>query len=391
MIGHYFIRQCHPISMLMVVAGSLIASASFSQGLYNGTDIRVDGTNLYVDGEIFNEGTLQNSGAVALTGDWKSEGKYNGKGTVELYGDRPQKITHYNQAIETLIVNGPGTKYIKGRLNVAAQLLLKDGIVEVSSDDMLKLEAKAVALGGSSRSYVDGALTVNGPGYRYFPLGKNGNFAPIEFMDAAGFNLEYSVEAFENAPPVSIDNIIVRDGLYWQRKDIKGFFGGSRVSIDFQRTYFENPENVVLLAGSSWDEPFTTISNIEHSRETDKITTRVAIVSPLIMLGEVSTRWTEADFYLPTALSPHASQTANESVKIFGHRLRADQFVFQVFSRHGDLVFESRSLQYMMDNGWDGRTSSGVELMTGTYPYRLSAFDKTGKKFDKKGVMTIVR
>lgn len=391
MKGYYHIKQCYLPCALLVAAGSLIAPASFSQGLYNGTDIRIDGTNLYVDGEIFNEGTLQNSGAVALTGDWKSEGKYNGNGAVELYGDRPQKITHYNQAFETLIVNGSGTKYVKGRLNIDAQLLLKDGIVEVSTDDMLKLDAKAVAIGGSTRSYIDGALTVNGPGYRYFPIGKNGNFAPIEFIDATGLNIEYSVEAFENAPPVSIDNIIVRNGLYWHRKDIKGSFRESRVAIDFQRTYFGNPENVVLLAGSGWDEPFAMVSDIEHSTETDKITTRVAISSPIIMLGEVSTRWTEADFYLPTALSPHASQTANESVKIFGHRLRADQFVFQVFSRHGDLVFESRSLQHMMDNGWDGRTSSGVELMTGTYPYRLSAFDKTGKKFDKKGVITIVR
>jgi hypothetical protein len=28
--------------------------------------------------------------------------------------------------------------------------------------------------------------------------------------------------------------------------------------------------------------------------------------------------------------------------------------------------------------------------MTGTYPYRLTAFDKTGSKFERAGVITIV-
>jgi hypothetical protein len=33
---------------------------------------------------------------------------------------------------------------------------------------------------------------------------------------------------------------------------------------------------------------------------------------------------------------------------------------------------------------------NGVELTSGTYPYRLTAFDKTGSKFEKAGVITIV-
>ncbi len=383
-----------PYSMpcaMAVLACSFFVPAAFCQGLYNGAEMHVSGTNLHVEGEFVNDGTFENSGAIALTGDWKSPGEYRGRGSVEVNGNHPQRIIHNNQTIETLIVNGWGTKYIKGRLNIGAQLLLTDGIVEVSADDVLKLRDRAVALGGSTGSFVDGPLTVSGPGYRYLPLGKNGSFAPIEFMDVEGHNTEYSVEVFENAPAISVDNIIVRNALYWYRKDIRGNFGGSRIAIDYDPAYFSNTEKMILLAGSTWEAPFAIITDVEHSTETDKLSTRVPVLSPIIMLGEITQRWTDADFYLSTALSPHASQTVNESVRIFGQRLRADQFRFQVFSRHGELVFESLSLQEMISNGWDGRTNTGVELMTGTYPYRLSAFDKTGKAFNRNGVITIIR
>ena len=378
------------IAAVMSYATASLAPACYAQGMYNESNIYIGAVDVYVDGEIINDGRLDNDGLVSVTGDWQSKGKYKGSGTVALLGNSPQKIFNYGQAIQTLIVDGWGTKYIKGDMRIGKQLQLKDGIVEVSRQDALKLEEDAYATGGSASSYVDGALTVEGSGYKFFPIGKNGNYAPIEFVEVQAESAEYSVEVFEDAPLVAVEDIIVRKSLYWQRKDISGNFGGSAVAIDYDRGYFENPDKITLLAGTSWEAPFAPIHDLDHSAETNKVTTRILISAPIIMLGEISERWREADFYLSTALSPHATQTANQNVKIFGERLSSDQFRFQVFNRWGDLVYETTSLEYMTANGWSGHSLSGNALTTGTYPYRLSAFDKSGQKFEKKGVITII-
>jgi len=361
-----------------------------AQGVFNGSTIYISGANVYIDGEIFNTGTLQNDGNVSFSGDWESKGQYKGDGIVEAKGNSPQVIAHHDQRIDRLIINGWGTKYIKGRLNITRELTLQEGIVEVSSKDVLRLKEQAVATGGSPESFVDGALTVSGNGYKYFPIGKHGSYAPIEFLNVKGEPSEYSVEVFENAPVVSVDNVIVRKALYWHRRDIVGTFGSSAVAVSFEPSYFDNPDDIILVTGTDWESPFSAVSDVELSNGSKKVVTSINISTPIIMLGEISQQWTEADFYFSTALSPNAARDENRSVRIFGERLTDDGFHFQVFNRWGNLVYENTSLAEMSSNGWDGRSTKGGNLTSGTYPYRLTAVDKTGRKFEKKGVITII-
>lgn len=363
---------------------------AWSQGMFNESALYVNGVNVYVDGELTNRGILQNDGTISVTGDWESKGEYNGGGALELNGSAPQKISHYGQEVHKLVIDGWGTKYIKGEINISSLLALNNGIVEVSGGDLLNLRENAVTEGGSPDSYVDGALTVEGVGYRFFPIGKNGTYAPIEFINVQGENTQYALEVFEDAPVISVQDIIVRNALYWHRTDIRGTFSSSPVAVDYDRSYFQTPEKIILLSGTSWDEDFAVIDQVGHSTETDKITTLIPISSPIILLGESSETWTQADFYFSTALSPHASHAENHKVKIFGGRLSPEGFRFQVFDRWGILIYENISLEEMSSNGWDGRTTAGTEMATGTYPYRMTAMDKTGQKLERKGVITII-
>ena len=373
----------------IVLAGFIFCPGTYGQGLYNQSALFIRG-NVHVDGDLINSGKLDNEGHISITRDWESSGQYNGVGVVTVSGNNPQRIEHYNQGIHTLTIDGGGTKYIKGIVNITTLLNLNHGIVQVSAADQLKLAKDLTITGGSANSYVDGALLVEGTGYKFFPVGKNGTYAPIEFLDATGKELVYSMEVFENAPAISIDNVIVRDGVYWHRKDIAGQFNGSPVAIDFDPTYFRSSDKIVMVTGSDWEEPFLALTDVLKSSETDKISTQTIITTPIIMLGEISERWAEADFYFSTALSPNATRADNRKVKVFGDRLLSDQFHFQVFNRWGDMVYESYSLEDMVTNGWDGRAISGDELVGGAYPYRLTAVDKTGKQFEKKGFITIL-
>ena len=383
----------HHVTRRIILGITLCLCASFAgsaQGVYNASNIRVDGVEIHINGEVNNTGVLDNDGLIAFTGDWSNNGKYKGQGTVEARGHGPQKISHNSQNVGRLSVNGWGTKYINGKITVTHELLLQAGIVEVSYDDMLKMSQDAVVAGGSSLSFIDGALTVEGNGYKFFPIGKKGTYAPIEFLDVTAPLAEYSMEVFENPPLVAVEDVVVKNTHYWQRKDLLGTFGSSAVAIDYDPSRFTNPDQIILVTGSDWDERFAAIRDVEQSQETKKVITKVQVSSPIIMLGEVYERWMEADFYLSTALSPNASRDENRKVKVFGDRLADDGFRFQVFNRWGELVYENASLDEMTSNGWDGRGKHDGVLATGTYPYRLTAVDKIGRKFEKKGVITIV-
>ncbi|HEX8040164.1 MAG TPA: gliding motility-associated C-terminal domain-containing protein [Chryseosolibacter sp.] len=384
-LSNYIFRS---LILLVVVPGCQQISAA--QGLFNASSIFIDGADVFVAGDVTNEGTLSNNGTIAFSGDWKSRGPYSGTGVLKATGSKSQRISHFNQDVHTLIVQGWGTKYIRGEMNITNELHLIEGIVEVSSGDELRLAGAAVIFGGSSDSYVDGPLTQEGTGYKFFPLGKNGTYAPIEYLDVRGEGSEYSVAFFDHAPGVQVEDAIVRKGLCWMRTDRRGNFGGSAVSVDYGQVFSEGPEKMIMLTGTGWDDPFLIISDVHQSPETNKLSTTIDIHAPIIMLGEISTLWNGSDFYFPNALSPNAVNVENRKAKIFGERLSADNFHFTVFNRWGAVVYETSSLDSMKDNGWDGISQGGEQLLAGAYPYKLTGLDKFGKKFEKKGIITIV-
>lgn len=378
------------VTTVAIAAGSGSVVTVFSQGIYNESHLHVNGVDVYVDGHVTNGGTLDNDGLISFTGNWSSEGKYKGRGVVSAAGTSPQIIAHFGQQMGRLFIGGGGAKYIGGSLSVASELTLSQGIVHVASDDALKLLADATVSGGSSETFVDGALTVAGTGYKFFPIGKNGTYAPIEFLDVKGTDAEYSVEVFEHAPMVTVENVILQRSIYWQRKDIGGSFGGSAIALGFNRENFDQPPNILLVTGSGWDDPFVPVEDLYHSTETDKVITNIEVSQPIMMLGEASGEWRDSRFYFSTALSPNAARPENKTVKIFGDGLRDVDFAFEVFNRWGDRVFQTSSLASMSSNGWDGRNNKGSLLMSGSYPYRLTAVDKLGRKIEKKGVITII-
>lgn len=383
----------HPFffAILALAANAVsISPDAIGQGIYNESNLYINGADIFIDGEIQNSGNIDNRGMVYVTGDWDNEGNYTGDGVFEFAGPSSQIISHNDQKVRTVIVSGAGPKYLKGSLNITDALHLNYGILHVSGDASLQMDARARIFGGHEDSFVDGPITATGTGYKFFPTGKNGTYAPIAFEDVQGRPATYKVEVFEEAPAISVENVIIRHAIYWQRTDLHGQFGGSKVSATYDPAHYSQPENMRFVTGVDWDQPFMTVSNIPHPTDANKLTTNLAIVAPLILLGEISDTWKEADLYFSTALSPHAAFSENRSVKLFGERMVDDQFRFQVFNRWGKLVYESTSRDEMAANGWDGRTFGGQALGSGAYPYRISGFDKMGMKLEKKGVITII-
>ena len=367
------------------------------QDLTSSTNLYIPaGLEFHLDGDFTNSGFIQNQGSFFVSGNWINATVYQGLGTVILNGASEQNFSNNENAVFHLMIDGTGTKHIVGKLPISNKLSLFSGIVTITDDDTLFLAETASVAGGSSESYVDGAFTYEGTGYKFFPIGKNGNYLPIELLNVTGINPITSLEAFENPPPINAPpSIGVYSRVYWQRKNIKGTFTGSPLVIGYPiPDTYTNRHVINVLQSEALDKPFSDMGDVDVSFGGDlskvvsesNLTGNVFLIGTSIPIGGIP-----GEFYLSTSLSPHASNTDNQLVKIFGNQLVEENFHLMVFNRWGLLVFESTSLHSMITTGWDGRRKGNGDLLpSGAYPFVLRAVTTTGETFEKKGMISIV-
>ncbi len=91
-------------------------------------------------------------------------------------------------------------------------------------------------------------------------------------------------------------------------------------------------------------------------------------------------------FYIPNVFSPNRSTTANNDLfGVFSGEISAEGFLLRVYSRWGELVFESRNPQ----TRWDG-TYKNQTALPGVYLYQLELFTCDGL-VKKSGDVTLIR
>jgi gliding motility-associated-like protein len=89
------------------------------------------------------------------------------------------------------------------------------------------------------------------------------------------------------------------------------------------------------------------------------------------------------DLFVPDAFSPN-NDGNNDCLKVFSNCL--DEVLFRVYSRWGELIYESTEI-----NGcWDG-TYHGKELNSGAYAYTVKATLTDGTEVDIKGNTTLFK
>lgn len=369
----------------------------YSQDLTNQTSFFIPaGLELHLDGNFINDGFIQNQGSFFVTGDWKNTNVYQGIGKVILEGDVRQDFYNNKNAVFHLVVDGPGVKHITDLLPVTNQLDLFQGIVEVNDQDTLLLAENATATGGSIDSYVEGEFTHTGTGLKFFPIGKNGNYNPVDMLNISGIQPITSLELFENLPEIkSPAGIKVYTAVYWQRKTIGGTFIDSPLSIGYTiPDNYTNRHVIEVVEGDELNTEFSSLGRVTVTYDDvlDKLTTENGSTRKFFAIGESNPKeGIEGEFYISTSLAPRATSLDNQVVKIFGNVLIGENFKFLVFNRWGLLVYESGSLEQMILNGWDGRSQgTGDYLPAGAYPYVLRALTADGGSMERKGIISIV-
>jgi hypothetical protein len=381
-----------------LVFGTLLLCACIlqAQDLSNQTSIFIpEGMELHL-GSVDNSGFIQNQGTLRVRGDWQNNNVYQGVGTLWLTGETGQSVFNNRNAVTNLVVDGGGVKTIRGTLPVTGACELLHGLVQVEDNDTLYLMPNAVVSGGSALSYVDGPLISAGTGYKFFPIGSNGRYFPVELLNVSGIQPVNELRVTEGVPALKLPaGSSAYSDVYWSRKTISGVFNRSPVALTYPiDDGYTNRYKVEIYQGADLGASFTALgeATITDSEGITRVTSGSDLTGSFFMIGGlIPPSGVEGKFYMSTSLSPRAANADNHYVRIFGNEFSEESFHFMVYNRWGLLIYENRSLQDMITRGWDGRhKSSGEYIPSGAYPYMLRARTKQGEIVEIKGVISMV-
>ncbi|CAN5354685.1 hypothetical protein BH10BAC4_BH10BAC4_09140 [soil metagenome] len=381
-----YVKRAALISLCTIASNA----ACLGQDINNTTNLFLSsGLQVATSGMIVNDGFIQNQGAIALKGNWLNRSVYQGTGSITLNGS-DQLLSNNNQAIDHLVADGGGIKTLAGNLLITSKIDFIKGIFLVADSDSLVFDSNCRVKNASQLSYVDGAVSTRGTGYKFYPVGTGGEYHPLELIEIEGIDPIIEVEVFQNMPTIKTSApASIYSSIYWSRKIISGTFQQSPVTLSYDVSSV-NSVRLVLAYGESLVSEFTLLNNltVQSSNGTNVVGSRKPINGNLFVLGEVPVDPPRQQ-YFSTSLSPNAANPMNRVVKVFGDNPNPSVFSFQVFNRWGILVFESTSYSSMSNDGWDGK-QNGSSLASGAYPYHLKMIDISGNAVIHNGFITII-
>ena len=393
----------HSFSLLL---SALLLSAIglpkvFGQALYVGTEqvvtIRPD-TRLTLEGNLFNHGTLINQGTLRVSGDWRNEATYaDGPGSEVALVGADQIIDHRGQAFHHLSVRGAGTKELQSAAWIIDTLTLDEGVLRSSEATPLVLEATATVAGGSSEAYVAATMVYRGTGRRRFPLGLAGAYLPLTLTNVEGETPALRVSVVAPNPAASPDESLARvsSARYWRLETVGGTFTGSPVELAVNRG--DGLDDLIGAVVAQSAEPggqFVSVGQSDQSGDAVQgtITSADPVNQSIVAVGVTSLFSVENQVLVPSAFAPDAPNPTNRSVKIYASTLRSESFLFRIFDRWGNLVYQTASLTDAQEQGWEGRRRPDrSSAPAGVYQYHLRGLFENGTPVNQSGTITLFR
>ena len=156
---------------------------------------------------------------------------------------------------------------------------------------------------------------------------------------------------------VDLTNGIWQDIVVWNWDYNDGYFGSDSISY---HSYSDTGSFVVML---------TTISEYNCI---DTLT-KIVVIS-------------DYNLYIPNTFTPFSTDdNLNDIFKAYG--IGVVKFKMDIFSRWGDRIFNSDSLDY----GWDGTSYEGNQVPVGIYIYLIEAENIYGEIFKYHGQVKLIR
>ncbi len=356
-------------------------------------------TDLFVNSNLFNESELLNEGSLTLKRDYINTGTYEDlpSALVLLEGDTVQQIKTKDQ-INKLVVNGLGDKILLSNLDSKGEIKLIVGKIITTDSFYVHVSKDGKIEGGSSGSFVDGKLFLEGFDNKNFPIGKRSVYSPVTITDIrARDSLVLGIEMFPT--PGKLKAGLGIDSMSQQRiyklHVASGKFTDAFITLPVLGDEGLNDiEDAVVGESKDSISVFRSIGNgiSRGDASSGLIKSQSPIKAFYFGLGIPVNTEVAGVYYVPSALSPLAPNIEDQVIKVYSRDIISDGFYFRVYDKSGHTIFESFSYNDMSTYGWDGRNLfSGILENADVYHFQIGGEFYNGIKFKKTGIITLVR
>lgn len=375
-----------------------------------------EGANLEVGGNLENNGILQNNGTLSIYGDWTINNNFNGlNGTLKFLGGSNQIISIPTLRVRELIINSGGTVDFPGNeYTILERLFLDFGSIKIGENTRFVLEPGVKVDGGSSFSYFDGTLVYKGSGEKIFPLGNDGVYSPLTFLETTGVDTELAASYKRNNPadPIPGDSLLgVSHRAFWEIELLNGSMDPAQIELEFNDedlsdfkviNNIRHRVNAPVIAYSNSPGGIYQTLGVETLFNSDSVTfgliTSRSKLQPALnqklylAMGLGPQIPDEGLYYIPEAFSPNASDPQNQTFKIFGEHISEEEFALQIYNRYGVLVYSTNSFAEANQVGWNGvNQKTGAEEPAGVYYYTVKFQFETRLPVQQKGAFYLVK
>ena len=381
---------------------SAILFSSFycpAQLLYNnGQEIFIGDNVLFtIQGDIQNDGDIINEGDIILTEDWRNNGTYTGNGAMVLTGS-DQQFDHRQQEIYELVIEGGGEKHFMSGATINGNLYLTTGIITPSPDHKLFASPTLTIRGGSSKSYINGALYHQGAGIKFYPIGKDNHYSPVSLEVYGNSTLGYEVFRPNMANYFAIELREISALQYWQQDLVDGHIGsGSTITLPMTIENDQATAEEIVIAGTALTEgTYMPLETINHTGmiNSGSITSYLNPNYNLFAIGLLAENPEERALFIPNAFAPFSARADEDDsrIKVYGKSISNEGFLFRIYNRWGSMVYETYSYEEAKTVGWDGiNSNTGKAETMGSYKYSLKGQFLNGKPIEKTGTIHLVR
>lgn len=365
----------------ILLVGNLVqhtqAQMIIKQGVFSGNPA----ARTTVTGNVTNEGSSSYHGQLAVSGNFTNHRSFfSNEGRLLLNSEADQTIRTIDQTISSLTVAGSGRKKIIGNITIENGLRLEQGVIY--TEGVLSLTETASIFGGSAASHVDGFLYHKGTGEKFYPVGKEGIYAPATLLNVTGDNPTVGVAYFPTSAIAGPD-------FHWQQRVADGTYDGSATQLTFTSDHTDyhdySPELVVLSAEAQSDQ-YTVLgqSALQVAGNRFTITSDQPTAQPVLSVG-FDIPEDSKHLYLPNAFSVSAPNDEDRRIKVYGQKVSPQNFYLAIQDTWGTVVYQTTSWEEASTQGWSG---SAVTATVGTtYRYLLEGQYIGGKRFRKTGTI----
>jgi hypothetical protein len=340
-----------------------------------------------IRGAVINHGNIHNQGVVSLTGDWQNLSSYaSSGGTIVLNGSDAQVFFHNSQRVGILLIDNPAYINLTTDVTVGEKLLLKEGVVIPDAGSKLIIAEEAEVEGGASGAYIHGVIYHTGKGNKFYPVGKNGQYAPVTLSQVEGEGPVVGVEFYNQTVQTLESNEMKLQEFYWSLSTLLGKFEGSPLTLD---VLLENPDleedRWVMVGSEHLNESFKVLDKVHVQMLANRFTFSSSkfLNSKYITLG--IPEGVKELFFIPNALSPSAPHPEDRAIKIYSKNIEPESFQWTIWDNWGQIVYATNSYEQASATGWQATHKGKGEALPGIYKYFLQGKLHSGQAFSQKG------